>query len=93
MRNELGVIMVGVNTITKDNPLLDCRLVKGKDPAILVIDSKLSISPKAKILKNADNVIIACTEKAPKKRVDRKIPAHPSYRETDAAGSNAKAPY
>jgi diaminohydroxyphosphoribosylaminopyrimidine deaminase/5-amino-6-(5-phosphoribosylamino)uracil reductase len=32
LRNDFDAVMVGINTITRDNPLLDSRLVKGKNP-------------------------------------------------------------
>jgi diaminohydroxyphosphoribosylaminopyrimidine deaminase/5-amino-6-(5-phosphoribosylamino)uracil reductase len=71
LRNEIGVVMVGINTIIKDNPLLDTRLVKGIEPVKLIIDTKLKISPKAKVLKKPDTVIIACSARAPKAKMKK----------------------
>ena len=47
LRDEIGVVMVGINTVLKDDPLLDARLVKGKDTVKLIVDSELK-----KILRN-----------------------------------------
>ena len=66
LRDEIGTVMVGINTIVKDNPLLDTRLVKGGNPVKIIVDTNLKISPKAKVLKKPETVIIACSERAPK---------------------------
>jgi diaminohydroxyphosphoribosylaminopyrimidine deaminase / 5-amino-6-(5-phosphoribosylamino)uracil reductase len=68
LRNDLDVVMVGINTILQDNPLLDSRFVHGKDPVKLIIDTKLSIPLKANVLKNPSRVIIACSN-PPKSKV------------------------
>jgi len=71
LRNDVDAVMVGINTITKDNPLLDSRLVKGKNPTKVIVDSKLKISEMAKVLKDPSKVIIATTKKAPRKKIDK----------------------
>ncbi|MDO8481450.1 MAG: bifunctional diaminohydroxyphosphoribosylaminopyrimidine deaminase/5-amino-6-(5-phosphoribosylamino)uracil reductase RibD, partial [Nanoarchaeota archaeon] len=48
LRDEIGFVMVGINTVLKDDPLLDARLVNGKDTIKLIVDSKLKIPLKAK---------------------------------------------
>lgn len=52
LRAEHDAILVGRNTVAKDNPELTVRLVKGRNPLRVIIDSKLKISPKAKVLQN-----------------------------------------
>jgi diaminohydroxyphosphoribosylaminopyrimidine deaminase / 5-amino-6-(5-phosphoribosylamino)uracil reductase len=71
MRHDSDAIMVGINTIVRDNPLLDSRLVNGKNPTKIIVDSTLKISEKAKVLKDPSKVIIATTNKAPKKKIDK----------------------
>ena len=71
IRNDVDAILVGINTVTRDNPLLDSRLVKGKNPIKVIVDSTLKISEKAKVLKDPGKVIIATTSKAPKKKADK----------------------
>jgi diaminohydroxyphosphoribosylaminopyrimidine deaminase/5-amino-6-(5-phosphoribosylamino)uracil reductase len=71
LRNDFDAVMVGINTITRDNPLLDSRLVKGKNPMKIIVDSTLKISERVKILKDPSKVIIATTKKAPKNKIDK----------------------
>jgi len=71
LRNDVDAVMVGINTIVRDNPLLDSRLVKGKNPTKIIVDSTLKISERAKVLKDPSKVIIATTKKAPKKKIDK----------------------
>jgi len=71
LRNDADAVMVGINTITRDNPILDSRLIRGKNPTKIILDSTLKISERAKVLKDPSKVIIATTKKAPKKKIDK----------------------
>ena len=71
LRNDVDAVMVGLNTVTRDNPILDSRLVKGKNPIKVILDSTLKISEKSKVLKDPSKVIIATTKKAPKKKINK----------------------
>ena len=71
MREDLGLVMVGINTVLKDNPKLDTRLIKGTEPIKLIIDTELKIPPKSNVLKKPLTVIIACSERAPKAKMKR----------------------
>jgi diaminohydroxyphosphoribosylaminopyrimidine deaminase/5-amino-6-(5-phosphoribosylamino)uracil reductase len=64
IRHAVDAIMVGIGTIKADNPSLTTRLDAGtgKDPIRIVLDSRLSISPEAKILQlNSDSDTILVT--------------------------------
>ncbi|MGD8266590.1 MAG: bifunctional diaminohydroxyphosphoribosylaminopyrimidine deaminase/5-amino-6-(5-phosphoribosylamino)uracil reductase RibD [Desulfobacterales bacterium] len=52
LRHEAAAIMVGINTVKIDDPRLTTRLPKGggSDPTRLILDTRLSISPAAKVL-------------------------------------------
>ena len=70
LRAEYDAVMVGSNTIAKDNPQLTVRLIKGRNPIKIVVDSTLKISAKANVIKNEPSkLIIATTRKAPKKKI------------------------
>ncbi len=70
LRHICDAILVGKNTVIKDNPELTCRLVKGKNPVRIVLDTKLSLSPDYKIFKidKDKKTVIACGEKASLKK-------------------------
>ena len=63
LRNKFSAIMVGVNTVIKDNPELTCRIQNGNDPIRIIVDSKLRIPIDSKILQNEDNKTIVATTK------------------------------
>ncbi|MGL5354233.1 MAG: bifunctional diaminohydroxyphosphoribosylaminopyrimidine deaminase/5-amino-6-(5-phosphoribosylamino)uracil reductase RibD [Clostridium sp.] len=66
LRNEILGIMVGVNTVIKDNPELTCRLDGGRNPIRIIVDSKLRIPIESKVIcdENKINTIIATTKNA-----------------------------
>ena len=43
MRHEMTGIMVGVDTVIADDPMLNCRLPQTKDPVRIVCDTTLRI--------------------------------------------------
>lgn len=51
-RNKYMGIMVGINTVLKDNPRLTARIDNGIDPYRIVIDPDLVINLDANIIKN-----------------------------------------
>ncbi len=52
LRNDYMAVMVGVNTVLKDNPLLTCRIrqKKPKQPIRIIVDSQLKTPENAPIL-------------------------------------------
>lgn len=64
LRNIYDGIMVGIGTVLADDPQLTCRVDNGRDPIRIIVDSKLSISPEAKMLNldSAAPTIIATTQ-------------------------------
>ncbi len=69
MRSRHDAVMVGAGTAIKDDPRLNVRGVKGSvDPTRVVIDTRLRISPGAKVLKKGAPVIIYCSRRAAKKK-------------------------
>jgi diaminohydroxyphosphoribosylaminopyrimidine deaminase/5-amino-6-(5-phosphoribosylamino)uracil reductase len=58
LRQDYDAIMVGVNTILRDNPKLNA-LGSGRQPIKIVVDSQLSTSCQANIFKGDSKVIIA----------------------------------
>lgn len=64
LRNQYDAIMIGRGTLEIDDPSLTTRLSRGgRDPLRVIIDSKLSISLKAKVLNQkstAETWIFCC---------------------------------
>jgi diaminohydroxyphosphoribosylaminopyrimidine deaminase/5-amino-6-(5-phosphoribosylamino)uracil reductase len=63
LRHAVDGIMVGINTIRADNPSLTSRLPdgQGQDPVRVILDTHLSISPDAKLLRQtstADTILV-----------------------------------
>ncbi len=57
MRHYNDAIMVGINTVKKDNPSLTARIkgINAKDPQRFILDTKLSIEEKSKIITQKSN--------------------------------------
>lgn len=71
MRSRADAILVGKNTVLRDDPLLTVRLTKGKNPTRIILDSSGSIPLDSKILKTCSKVptIIAVSKNIPKRRL------------------------
>jgi diaminohydroxyphosphoribosylaminopyrimidine deaminase/5-amino-6-(5-phosphoribosylamino)uracil reductase len=50
LRNEHGAILVGVNTIIKDNPELTTRIPNGRNPVRVILDSTLKVPLEARVI-------------------------------------------
>ncbi|MHA7733317.1 2,5-diamino-6-(ribosylamino)-4(3H)-pyrimidinone 5'-phosphate reductase [Nitrosopumilus sp. S6] len=78
LRSNVDAILVGKNTVSRDDPLLTVRHVKGKNPIRIILDSKGIISQKSKILQSSDKIptIIAVSKKITKTNLEklRKFP-------------------
>lgn len=56
LRSEVMSILVGINTVIKDNPMLDCRLENGKNPIRIIVDTTLKIPIDSKIVSSAKSI-------------------------------------
>ncbi|MBW1649833.1 MAG: bifunctional diaminohydroxyphosphoribosylaminopyrimidine deaminase/5-amino-6-(5-phosphoribosylamino)uracil reductase RibD [Deltaproteobacteria bacterium] len=57
LRHYNDAIMVGINTVKKDNPSLTARIngINTKDPQRFILDTKLSIDEKSKVITQKSN--------------------------------------
>ena len=71
LRSKVDAILVGSNTVKRDNPLLTVRYNQGKSPLRIILDSKANIDKKSKIIKTCKKfpTIIAVSKKASKKNI------------------------
>ena len=65
-------VLVGVNTVIKDNPLLTTRKIKGSNPVRLIIDPSLKLSNRYKIFKD-DNRNIIFTNSNKQKKINNTL--------------------
>jgi len=68
LRSRYQAILVGINTILKDDPHLGIRMKGKKDPLRLILDSTLKIPLSSQVLRD-NNVLIATTKKANKEKM------------------------
>ena len=73
LRSEVDAVMVGVGTVLQDNPRLNVRMVKGRDPIKMVVDSMLRIPLEARIFCGAQ-LVVATTERSSLDRRTQVLP-------------------
>ena len=75
LRSRSTSVLTGIGTIKKDNPYLTTRLVKGKNPTPIILDSKLEISPTSNVLRQKNAIICTTVEHSSKKTQLEKLGA------------------
>lgn len=70
LRDIYDSIMVGINTVIEDNPMLTARVDGGKNPIRIVVDSSLRIDINANVVQDKSaKTIVATTDKADKDKI------------------------
>ena len=65
LRAVHDAILVGADTVRMDNPELTCRLVRGRNPLRIVVDSGLRLPPDANIFSDGKQTVAVTTRRAP----------------------------
>ena len=62
LRNRYASILVGINTVLSDNPMLNCRLPGGVNPLRIVLDSSLCIPLDCNLVQTAREIplLVVC---------------------------------
>jgi 2,5-diamino-6-(ribosylamino)-4(3H)-pyrimidinone 5'-phosphate reductase len=73
LRATVDAIVVGISTILADDPQLTVRLVKGKNPARVIVDSRGRIPIDSQIIRMASKIktIVAVTDQAPEEKIHK----------------------
>jgi len=73
LRSKVDGILIGTNTLLRDNPILTVRYSKGENPTRIILDSRGIIPSNSRIIKTCKNVptIIAVSKKITKKNLER----------------------
>jgi diaminohydroxyphosphoribosylaminopyrimidine deaminase/5-amino-6-(5-phosphoribosylamino)uracil reductase len=72
VRSQVDAVVVGINTVLRDDPLLTSRIPGGRNPKRIVLDSQAILPMDCKLItsiKEAE-VIVACTASAPMEKVE-----------------------
>ena len=72
LRSICDGLLVGVNTIIKDNPLLTTRNMKGSSPMRIIIDPSLKLTNRLNIFKDGNKNIVF-TQKVSNKKLNNTI--------------------
>lgn len=68
LRGQYQAILVGINTVLKDDPHLGVRKRGYKDPLRIILDSKLRVPPDSQVLRDKE-VLIVTTGNANQKKL------------------------
>jgi 2,5-diamino-6-(ribosylamino)-4(3H)-pyrimidinone 5'-phosphate reductase len=73
LRSKVDAILIGKNTVIRDDPLLTVRSSKGKNPTRIILDSHGTISVNSRILQTSNKVptIIVVSKKISKSNLEK----------------------
>lgn len=74
LRHQYKGIMVGIGTVLKDDPMLNCRMEGGVNPIRIICDSNLRIPLESQIVKTAKEIptIVAAKEQVFTEELEQK---------------------
>ncbi len=73
IRGQVDGIIVGINTVLRDDPLLTCRLEGGRNPRRIIVDGNAVLPLHSRLIKTIgeSEIMVAVTENAPHERIER----------------------
>jgi 2,5-diamino-6-(ribosylamino)-4(3H)-pyrimidinone 5'-phosphate reductase len=75
LRSKVDAVMVGINTVLADDPMLTARRVNGKNPTRIIVDSKARINLDSRIMRSCNKIftIITTSQKASRAKLQKII--------------------
>jgi diaminohydroxyphosphoribosylaminopyrimidine deaminase/5-amino-6-(5-phosphoribosylamino)uracil reductase len=69
-RNQADAVLVGIGTVLRDDPMLTCRIPKGRNPLRIVLDAEAKIPLTSKLVATAREapLVVACLGFVPEAR-------------------------
>ncbi len=71
LRALCDAILVGRGTVEADDPALTCRMVRGRDPVRIILDSYLRLPEEVKVFNSPGKTIVWTREDAPRAKEER----------------------
>lgn len=73
LRSKVDAILIGQNTLRRDDPILSVIYAKGRNPIRIILDSRGKISSKSKIIKTCNKIptILAVSKNISNKNLQR----------------------
>jgi diaminohydroxyphosphoribosylaminopyrimidine deaminase/5-amino-6-(5-phosphoribosylamino)uracil reductase len=71
LRNQVDAVLVGAETVRKDNPRLTCRIRGGRDPLRVILDGRLRTTPQAQVIAQPSGgpTLVVTTVKKPNRKI------------------------
>jgi diaminohydroxyphosphoribosylaminopyrimidine deaminase/5-amino-6-(5-phosphoribosylamino)uracil reductase len=75
LRSQVDAVLVGANTVKRDDPELTIHQAKGETPLRIILDSSGEVSNQAKIIKKSQDkkTIVVTTDDKMKKKFNEKV--------------------
>ena len=73
IRGQVDGVMVGINTVQRDDPLLTCRIKGGRNPRRIIVDSNAALPLNSRLINTIQEseLFVAVGSSAPQERIEK----------------------